>query len=150
MSTVTNAKDPLQPTPPVRPNYPSLLRLCPQCRIQTPYAYKLPSASSLSSLPSGVRSLFGGQPSRPCSWQAHATQSYSTTGHLFFLSLDCFGVTAWRPEELPHMCAVSVFRSCGGTVNQAHDTSYSASHVLFLECLSSVPLRTSTYLPLTP
>jgi len=71
-------------------------------------------------------------------------------GISFFLSLDCFGVTAWRPEELPHMCAVSVFRSCGGTVNQVHDTSYSASHVLFLECLSSVPLRTSTYLPLTP
>jgi hypothetical protein len=96
--------------PPVRPNYPSLLRIFPQCRIQTPYAYKLPSASSLSSLPSGVRSLFGGQPSRPCSWQAHATQSYSTTGYLFFLSMDCFGFTAWRPEELPHMCALSVFR----------------------------------------
>jgi hypothetical protein len=36
--------------------------------------------------------------------------------------MDCFGFAAWRPEELQHMCALSVFRSCGGTVNRVHDT----------------------------
>ena len=114
----------------------------PQCRIQTPYAYKLPSASSLSSFALGCQiSLWSSAlvPGKPI--PSKITPKWGIDG-LFLVSL-------LGDRKTSHMCALSVFRSCGGTVNRVHDTSCSASHVPFLRVLKlrSSPHFQQTYVP---
>jgi hypothetical protein len=137
MSTVTNANDPLRPTP-VQPNYPSLYEYSHSAESRRPtpinclvhHLYRAALGCQIS--------LWGSVVPVPLSL---ASKNYSKMGTLFFLSMDCLvSLIVWfhcLATGRLHMSALSVFRSCGGTTNRVHDTGYAAFHVLFLECLSS-------------
>jgi len=60
--------------------------------------------------------------SRPafCSWRAHTKQNYSKMGHLFFLSMDCFGFHCLATGSL-HTCAR--YRCFAGEVVQSEPSA---------------------------